>query len=301
MPAPPVASAGMAYLSELVTRLADRSSVMLIGAMDTGKSTLAARIAQAALERGKSVAYVDADIGNSTVGPPTCVGMKLVRSQADLSRIEAADNLHFVGGISPDRLVLQHVVATAALADLGKRQADLVLVDTTGSISGVVGETLKYHKTELIRPETVVALQRGGELEPIIGMLQRFFSIEVIPAAADPDLVPSSPDERAARRMSRFKEAFGYSLERWRGRPTVFAPTLPVGLDLSRLDGVVVGVQDGHGGCLGLGRLEYQDGVLRALTNAGEGMHGLRLGSLKIDLDTFEVRPVNLRELIFGI
>lgn len=286
---------------EIVSRLADKSSVMLIGAMDTGKSTLAKAIARMAIGRGRSVAYIDADIGNSTVGPPTCVGVKTIHSEEDLSSLESANQLHFVGGISPDRLVLQHVVATAALAEVGRREADLVLVDTTGSISGVIGETLKYHKTELVRPDTVVALQRGGELEPIIGMLQRFFSVEVLSAPADPDLPPSSPEERAARRAAKLKEAFAAPLDRWRVRPTVFAPTLPVGLDLSRLDGVLVGVQDGHGRCLGLGRLEHDDGVVKALTNAGEGMQGLRLGSLRVDLDTFEVRPVNLRELIFGI
>lgn len=97
------------------------------------------------------------------------------------------------------------------------------------------------------------------------------------------------------------KIAFAGPLERWRVRPTVFAPTLPVGLDLERLDGVLVGVQDGTGRSLGLGHLEHDGSGLKVVTNAGEGMQGLRLGSLKIDLDTFACRPVNLRELIFGI
>jgi polynucleotide 5'-kinase involved in rRNA processing len=63
----------------------------------------------------------------------------------------------------------------------------------------------------------------------------------------------------------------------------------------------MVGVQDGEGRCLGLGRLEYGDGTLKVLTRAGEGMQGLRLGSLRIDLDGCTTRTVNLRELIFGI
>jgi hypothetical protein len=37
------------------------------------------------------------------------------------------------------------------------------------------------------------------------------------------------------------------------------------------------------------------------VTNAGEGMQGLRLGSLRLDLETMELTSVNLRELIFGI
>lgn len=287
--------------SDLVAVAAACRSVVMVGGMDTGKSTLARRLARSALESGRSVAYVDADIGNSTVGPPTCVGLKVIRAAAEVDSLDPPDRLHFVGGISPDRLVLQQVVATVALAEEAKRLAHLAIVDTTGAISGVGGETLKYHKVELIRPDLVVALQRGGELEPIIGMLRRFLSAEVVSLPAEPDVVPIGPEDRAARRAEQLKRAFAPPLERWRVRPTVFAPTLPAGLDLSRLDGVLVGIQDGSGRCLGLGRLEHQEGVLRVVTNAGEGMQGLRLGSLRVDLESFSTRPVNLSELIFGV
>lgn len=287
--------------SEAITRAATASSAFLIGGMDTGKSTMAVAIAREALSRGRSVALVDADIGNSTIGPPACVGLKIIRSESDLIDRARADRLHFVGGISPDRLVLQHVIATTALAHAGSESADLVIIDTTGTTSGVIGQTLKYHKVELIRPDIVLALQRGGELEPVIGMLRRFFAVDVVPLPADPDVPPSAPDARAAARTQAFANAFREPLDRWRVRETVFAPTLPMGLDLNRLDGVLVGVQDGSGGCLGLGRLEFHDDVLRVVTNAGEGMQGLRLGSLRLDLSTLELTPVNLRELIFGI
>lgn len=295
--------AGMASTShaDIARQLAAPGVVMLLGGIDTGKTTLARRIIHAALEAGRRVAYVDADIGNTTVGPPACVGLKLLRSRADLDDLETADRLHFVGAIVPDRHVLQEVVATAVLTQEARQWAEVVVVDTTGTVSGVTGETLKYHKMELCRPDRVVALQRGGEMEPIVGMLRRFFSAEVLTLATEPDVHPTSPDERAARRTARFKLAFGSPLERWRVRPTVFAPTLPAGLDLTRLHGMLVGVQDGEGRCLGLGRLEHEEGVLRVLTSAGEGMQGLRLGSLRIDMDTFETRAVSLREIMFGV
>lgn len=286
---------------EAIERAAGGASVMLIGGLDTGKTTLALSIARRALAGGRTVAYVDADIGNSTVGPPACAGLKVLRSVADLAELDRADRLHFVGGLTPERLVLQLVVAAAALAEEGRRLADLVIVDTTSAVSGVIGETLKYHKLELIRPERVVAVQRGTEMDAIVGMLRRFFSAEVEVLPADPDVLPSSPDQRAANRTARLRRAFEGPVERWRVKPTVFAPTLPLGLDLARLDGVLVGVQDGAGRCLGLGRLEHHDDALRVVTSAGEGMQGLRLGSLRIDLETFETRPLNLRQLIFGI
>ena len=40
---------------------------------------------------------------------------------------------------------------------------------------------------------------------------------------------------------------------------------------------------------------------MRVLTRHGDAMRGLRLGSMRIDLETFETDPVRLRQLIFGI
>jgi polynucleotide 5'-kinase involved in rRNA processing len=286
----------------LARELADASTVMLLGALDTGKTTMAHRIARHASAHGRKVAMVDADVDNSTIGPPTCVGLKFVTSPAQLEDVSVADHLHFVGTTSASRLILQLVIATASLVETARTaEADLIVIDTTATVSGVAGETLKYHKMELCRPDRVVALQRGGEMEPIVGMLKRFFSVDVDVLPADPDTGVRSPDERAARRAERLRRAFIGPLERWRVRPTVFAPTLPTGLDLERLDQMLVGVHDGYGHCLGLGRLEYENEAVRVLTNVGEGMKGLRLGSVRIDLDTFETKPVSLREVMFGI
>jgi len=274
---------------------------MLLGAPDTGKTTFARRLLAAGLATGKTVAYVDADIDQTTCGPPTCTGLKMVRAQADLDDLAHADRLHFVGSLSAEGVVLQQVVATAALVDAARPEADLTVVDTTSTISGVIGQTLKYHTMELVRPDVVIGLQRGAELEPVIGMLRRFFSADVETATVDPEVRPLSPTDRRSYRAKRLATAFAEPLQRWRVRETVFAPTLPAGLEQSKLDGVLVGLQDGVGQCLGLGALEYDGEVLRVVTNSGDDMRGLRLGSVRIDLDTFDLERFRLRELMFGI
>lgn len=278
-----------------------RGVVLLLGASDTGKTTFARHLLRAVLAAGKQAAFVDADINESTVGPPTCVGLKWVRQTADLENLAAADLLQFVGSIKSEGLVLQQVVATAALVDKARDSVDLVVVDTTGTVSGVAGQTLKYHKTELCRPEVIVAFQRGEELAPIVGMLRRFFTSEVQEAPVDPNVHAASPSERSASRAKRFASELAPPLQAWRVRHTVFAPTLPPGLDPTRLDNMLVGLQDGEGNCLGLGILQEEEDVLRVLTNRGEGMRGLRLGSIKIDPEDFSVTPVRLREVMFGL
>ncbi len=187
------------------------------------------------------------------------------------------------------------------MVDRAKELGDLVIIDTTAVTSGVAGETLKYHKAELCRPEVVIALQRGAEMEPVVGMLRRFLGADVITAPTDASVISMSPDERARLRTEGFTAALAPPLEKWRVRPTVFAPTLPMGLDLERLDGLLVGIQNSQGWCLGLGVLAYERDSLRVMTNVGEGMTGLRLGSMRLDPETMESKVISLREVMFGI
>ena len=287
---------------DAVARMVATSGIsMLIGGLDTGKTTLALGAVRHALALGRTPVLVDADVGNSAVGPPACVSMKVFRSTDDLERLDEPDGLHFVGTITPSRLVLQHVVATAVMTQRARDLGDCIIIDTTAVASGVAGETLKYHKTELCRPDRIVALQRGEEMEPVVGMIRRFLGAEVITLPTDPAIFPVSPDTRAKNRAEGFARALEAPLERWKVRPTVFAPTLPVGLNLGRLDGVLVGVQGADGGCLGLGVLGHEDDTLRVMTNVGEGMTGLRLGSVRLNMDTFELQMLNLREVMFGV
>jgi polynucleotide 5'-kinase involved in rRNA processing len=285
----------------LARQAAEPGVTMLIGGLDTGKTTVALDAVRHALASGHRPVLVDADIGISTVGPPACVGMRVFETEKDLEAIDQPDGLHFVGAMSSARLVLQQVVATAVMVEQARNRGDVIIIDTTAVAAGVSGETLKYHKAELCRPDRVIALQRGEEMEPVVGMLRRFLDLEVMTAPTDPGLNPLGPDERAQMRMEAFARALRPPLERWKVRPTVFAPTLPVGLNLGRLHNVLVGVQDSTGGCLGLGILQVEEETLRVMTNVGEGMTGLRLGSIRIDPDTYEGSVINLRELMFGV
>ena len=281
--------------------IGEHGVIMLIGAAGSGKTTLAKLLLRDALNGGSSVAFVDADVGVTTVGPPACVGLKWIRSHEDLGSLGTADELRFVGSTQPHGVVLPHVVAASALVDVARERADFIVLDTTGVVGGVVGQTLKYYLMELCDPALVIAMQRGSEMEPTIGMLKRFFSARVARSAPHDDFMPLSPVEQQAARAKAFADAFSPPLQRWRAQQTVFAPTLPDGFELERLAGMLVGVHDGQGRCLGLGALEYDEGVLRVATQHGDAMHGLRLGSMRIDLDSFETTRVRLRQLIFGI
>jgi polynucleotide 5'-hydroxyl-kinase GRC3/NOL9 len=278
-------------------------TVLFVGGLDAGKSTLARAIAAYALSLGRSVAYLDADVGQKTVGPPATVGLKHVRSPDDLTldRLADADRIAFVGSTSSEGYLLPLVAGMSRLHDRAREDgADLVVVDTSGPVSGIYGQLAKYHMVELLEPDLIVGLQRGEELAPILGVIERFFGIDVVALGIHPSVVPSTVEQRAEHREQMMARYFAGELQRFRIRPTVFMPALPPLFDLSQLDGLLVGLSDGAGGTTGLGYLEYvaADGVLRLISPVAEPPKALRLGSVRLEAK-HRAKRVDLRNL-FG-
>jgi polynucleotide 5'-hydroxyl-kinase GRC3/NOL9 len=277
--------------------------VMRVGGLDTGKSTVGRALAGAALRAGRRVAFLDADLGQKTVGPPASVSLRLIAAREDLSseRIAHPDALYFVGSTSPQGQLLPLVVGAGRLLVLAIAEgADLVIVDTSGLVSGIYGQILKYHKIEQLQPDAVIGLQRGEELEPLLGIIQRFFPSEVVALPVHPDVRPTSVDERARNREQAFNRYFSEPLQRWRVKPTVFMPALPALFEPIKLNRVLVGLSDGAGSYTGLGYLEHSkdEGVLRLISPVAEAPKALKLGSIRLEED-FRVRRLDLRNL-FG-
>jgi polynucleotide 5'-kinase involved in rRNA processing len=212
-----------------------------------------------------------------------------------------ADALGFVGSTSPQDHLLPLVGAVARLSTRARDEgADLVLVDTSGEVSGIWGQLVKYYEVDMIEPDLVVGLQRGEELEPVLGVIQRFFGIDVEPLTVHANVETSSVEKRMEQRERSMARYFGGDLQRFRVKPTVFMPTLPPLFDLAQLDRLLVGLSDGRGGFTGLGYLEYvrDDQGLRLISPVAEAPKALRLGSVRLE-DNFRAKRVDLRNL-FG-
>lgn len=290
---------------KLVDRAARHArTVVFLGGMDAGKSTLARATAAFALHLGRTVAYLDSDVAQKTVGPPATIGLKHIRDADDLTleRMADADALGFVGSTSPQDHLVPLVGALQRLRERARTEgADLLVVDTGGEVGGIRGQLVKYYKVDALEPDLVVGLQRGEELEPIFGVVDRFFGIETIAAPVHPDVVPTSVEERMKQRERMMARYFEQApLQRFRVRPTVFMPTLPPLFDHQTLDRLLVGLSDGHGGFTGLGYLEYvpEDAGLRLITPVAEPPKALRLGSVRLE-DSYRAKRVDLRNL-FG-
>jgi polynucleotide 5'-hydroxyl-kinase GRC3/NOL9 len=183
--------------------------VFMLGASDTGKSTLARFLCSQSIEAGFRTAFLDADPGQSIIGPPTTLGMLLPSAPPQTTERLGWDYLYFIGATSP----ANHLPATAAgvvklMRKAEEQGARMVVVDTTGLVTGATGFELKFHKIELLHPQHIVAIQRAGEVEHILTAVQAGKGIKIHRLSPLREVNIRSPETRQAYRQQRFQEYF---------------------------------------------------------------------------------------------
>ncbi len=194
---PPLWAQALAYLKERRPR-----KVLILGATDVGKSTFCFYLVEKLLKQGVSVAVIDADVGQKDIGPPTTIGLRHFENEIPPERPFTAEALYFVGSTTPVGHLLPLVVGTRWLCDQSK--AEVTIINTTGLVRGP-GVPLKSFKIESIRPDIILALERQGELKPILSAYQY---LEVLRLPVSAKALPKSPSERRHRRQEAFRRHF---------------------------------------------------------------------------------------------
>jgi polynucleotide 5'-hydroxyl-kinase GRC3/NOL9 len=205
-----------------VARAADARVTLVIGETDTGKTSFTTFLAGALLARGLSVGVVDADLGQSDIGPPTTIGLGRMRSPVERLADAEVVGLYFVGSTSPQGHLLPTALGTRLMAQKALRLGfDRVIVDTSGLIQGELGRLLKQHKIDLVDPDLVLCLQRNGECEHILRPYEQGRRPSVVRLPSSGVVRRRSQDERR--------------LHRERTLQAYLAAARPVSLDLSRV------------------------------------------------------------------
>lgn len=156
--------------------------VMVMGGVDTGKSTLCTLITNRSLLKGFKVAVMEADVGQAEIGPPTTVSLAVPRRAApDLFRQSPVFS-EFVGSTSPMGFVDEVVEAAARLkAKAELLNVELIVVNTDGWMD--CGEAVRY-KTKLaeaLKPSLIILLRKGGELGELENSLSQRFTVLIVP------------------------------------------------------------------------------------------------------------------------
>ena len=210
-----------------------QQSVLVIGATDAGKSTFCRFLVDFALAKGFTVACIDADVGQSQIGPPTTIGVKSFgpSSETELPSAQeptldsrqnriakdtvfdgTADRFYFIGDVSPKGHFLETLTGTRLMVDSAREaDADFIVIDTTGYVHDPPAVILKQHKIELIRPNHLICIGRSTEFEQITASYSQQEWLNIHYLLPHQNVRSKSSDARSRYRKARFDTYFAES------------------------------------------------------------------------------------------
>lgn len=195
--------------SELIQQTTDsHGTLMIVGAPDVGKSTLARLLVYHLCQAGRKVVWIDADLGQNHLGPPTTICMKYFNSFPPHLNEMKPQLMGFVGSTTPSH----HLVITIAqikkiLEKSLLYQPGLVIINTDGMVFGNEALILKSNLIKLTNPQMIIALQCSGEIEHLLKPIEKedktIYRLPVSEKARK-----KSPAERRTIREQRFATYF---------------------------------------------------------------------------------------------
>jgi polynucleotide 5'-hydroxyl-kinase GRC3/NOL9 len=195
---------------EAVALLASQPGVvMLIGATDVGKSTLALEAANTAVRAGRKAAILDTDLGQGEAGPPGTLGLVRLESPAATLAMLRPRALAFVGDTAPVGHLLPLIQGTHRLVTHALSRGDeVVFVDTSGMVHGRLAEKLKLAKVAVLDPTLIVLVRRGAELERLAGLIAGWTQARVVEVQTPPEVRRKSQVYRRVQRSNRMRRHF---------------------------------------------------------------------------------------------
>ena len=195
--------AGISIWREIAQQMIadNKKVVMLVGDNDTGKSTLAAYLANVALGRGLAPFIIDGDIGQGDLAPPTCIGATALSTPVTDLRDASASAFEFVGSISP--VGFEELVAKKLRS----------MLDRAGPFDICIANTDGYARNGGIRYKLMIARELQPGLIICLGENQALFdalseSWQVLRARASIQ-TSKSRRERTSRRLDQFLRYVG--------------------------------------------------------------------------------------------
>ena len=276
-------------------------AIMVIGESDTGKTTLARYLFLKLCRCHGRVAFLDCDVGQSTLGLPTTLNLALSGSEPSsflppgppklaLRKVEGlggtgAAYSYFVGATSPKGHMLPTIIGARKLQKKAQELgAEAIVVDTTGLVSRAAGGgALKQWKIELLQPSVLVGLARGPELEHILWPWRWDKRVRVY------DLPVSEYVSEKTRtvRINHREEMFRSHFQRARTLRVPFREVVVFGIEMMA-GGRLLAFQDDQGFAVAMGVAKSYDRKGQELTVSTslpslEGVSSVRFGSLRLD------------------
>jgi len=217
------------------------------------------------------------------------------KSHPDWDMILSPPEIFFVGSTTPEGHFPIHLKGVKRMVDkLSSYGPEVILVDTTGFVSGEARRELKRRKIDLVSPRFILALQKDDEIEPILEPYQENPLHKIYRLPLSEQVRPKSMEERRINRANQFRDYFKDSviqelrMEDFRIEGEVLDPEgalLPLDWSL-RIKGLLIGLKDENDDTLALGVIRgyfEEKKTIRVLTPLRETQRvkTIRLSSLR--------------------
>jgi len=200
-------------LAQKIEKYPTPLTIMVLGQIDTGKTTVICYLANYLFNSGKKVAVIDLDMGQQDIGPPCTITMGILeKSILRISEIPLS-RMIFIGKTSPQGRLVQTLSGARDLLDHALAKSDIVLIDTTGWVSGGAARAFKTAKIRILKPNILVALQKENEIAHLLTPFESS-SIQIELLSVYPNIRPRDATTRKFLRESKFNHYFSNATSR---------------------------------------------------------------------------------------
>jgi len=265
---------------------------VILGDVDSGKSTLSTFLANTCIDHRVQTSVIDGDVGQADIGPPTTTSSSTVNKHIVNLQELRPERSYFVGDTSPSSIPDKLVQSITHLKDKIPTRSEITILNTDGWVREDEAVEHKLKLLDRLRPDLVLALGLDHELDHILELQKR----------------PTLRLESSSFARRRTRE------ERKKAREEGYRRFLknPIRLDLrlntiklrmfnapkqQRLDqtsmhkGTLVGILDETGELLSIGRIErIGNGIIRITTKAEETPRTVEIGAVILSSRSEEIR-----------
>jgi len=255
----------------------DLRKIIVIGGVDVGKSTFCAFLANSFFKFGIQISVIDADIGQSDLGPPTTIGLGLVTNH--ISNLSSAKivNLFFIGDIKPDRVNNKVIFGIKKLLN-NARASSPTVINTDGWIKGMDALSFKKKLIKEISPDLILGMSNKKDLNHIYKNFNSHYLY----------LNPSKFVKKRSREERRELREYGYR-KYLKNASTKYISlgSTKVESENSLEENRLVGLIDHEGVLLGIGILKDFDKIKRVVKiytpiEKTNELYKIEIGSVKV-------------------
>lgn len=271
---------------------------MVIGGVDSGKSSFCTYLANRLVSEKLVVAVLDEDLGQSDIGSPATVAYAvLTKSTTDLFALEH-ENAVFVGATSPVTVTQKTIEAVRFLKKeiLNDGNVDYIILNTDGWTSGDAAVAFKAQLAKAVEPNFVFCLEEVGFAVSLCGTMGDALGDFKQKRVESPNMVRERDKEhrKTLREIGFAKHMEGAKVKVYPLSQLAVEGKENYALIWQRkAEDFLVGLYDVQRRFLGIGVIrgvDYQRKALRMLTAVTQPPASVEFGKIRLDKNLREIQ-----------